>query len=41
MFDPRFMDKLMSNETNKNEKIKKKRKKKKLTKDLPIQGTDP
>jgi len=35
------MDKLMSNETNKNEKIKKKRKKKKLTKDLPIQGTDP
>jgi hypothetical protein len=40
MFDPRFMDKLTSNETNKNEKIKKRRKKKKLTEDPPIQGTD-
>ncbi len=34
------MDKLTSNETNKNEKIKKRRKKKKLTEDPPIQGTD-
>jgi ABC-type Zn uptake system ZnuABC Zn-binding protein ZnuA len=41
MFDPRFMDKLMSNEANKNEEIEKRRKKKRLIKGSSNLGHKP